>query len=237
MSQFYSIITNKGLELINHDLSIGKKLNLEHIAVGDSNGSYYEPDANQTELVNEKYRAKISEVTELVAKAQIPNDVGGFYIREVGIFDDENNLILIAKQPETYKPIIEEGSSKELWIKVLIQAINHEVLELKIDTSIQTATIELVANLINLHTHKDLMPIRIYDTNFNGLVDTCEYVDGGLFVGDAESPELENNPINLDLANQNAAVIIPENIMNTDKYDKNNNGIVDNAENIDAGEF
>ena len=223
--------------MINQDLSSGKKLNLEYIAIGDSNGSYYEPDAEQTELVNEKYRAEISEVTELVAKAQIPNDVGGFYIREIGVFDDENNLILIAKQPETYKPVIEEGSSKELWIKVLIQAINHEVLELKIDTSIQTATVELVANLINLHTHKDLMPIKIYDTNFNGLVDTCEYIDGGLFTGDSEEPELENNPLNINFDNPGATVIIPDNIMNTEKYDKDNNGIVDNAENIDAGEF
>ena len=221
--EFYSIITNKGLDLITKALSNGTKLNLEYIAVGDSNGAYYEPNPNQTSLVNERYRAKISEVTELVAKAQIPNDIGGFYIREVGIFDDKNNLILIAKQPETYKPIVSEGSTKELWIKVLIQAINPDVLELKIDTSIQTATVEFVVNLFSNHTHKDLMKIATYDSNFNGIVDTCDYVDGGSFKDDAN-----------DIGNNSSG---NNNTMNKNIYDKDGNGIVDNAENIDAGEF
>lgn len=220
--EFYSIITNKGLDLITKALSNGTKLNLEYIAVGDSNGAYYEPNPNQTSLVNERYRAKISEVTELVAKAQIPNDIGGFYIREVGVFDDKNNLILIAKQPETYKPIVSEGSTKELWIKVLIQAINPDVLELKIDTSIQTATVEFVVNLFSNHTHKDLMKIATYDSNSNGIVDTCDYVDGGSFKDDTEENDNKNNSANT---------------MDKNIYDKDGNGIVDNAENIDAGEF
>lgn len=221
--EFYSIITNKGLDLITKALSNGTKLNLEYIAVGDSNGAYYEPNKNQTSLVNERYRAKISEVTELVAKAQIPNDIGGFYIREVGVFDDKNNLILIAKQPETYKPIVSEGSTKELWIKVLIQAINPDVLELKIDTSIQTATVEFVVNLLSNHTHKDLMKIATYDSNSNGIVDTCDYIDGGSFKDDAN-----------DIGNNSSG---NNNTMDKNIYDKDGNGIVDNAENIDAGEF
>lgn len=221
--EFYSIITNKGLDLITKALSNGTKLNLEYIAVGDSNGAYYEPNPNQTSLVNERYRAKISEVTELVAKAQIPNDIGGFYIREVGVFDDKNNLILIAKQPETYKPIVSEGSTKELWIKVLIQAINPDVLELKIDTSIQTATVEFVVNLFSNHTHEDLMKIATYDSNSNGIVDTCDYIDGGSFKDDAN-----------DIGNNSSG---NNNTMDKNIYDKDGNGIVDNAENIDAGEF
>lgn len=220
MTEFYSIITDKGLELISNALSNGEKLNLEYIAVGDSNGAYYEPQTSQKTLVNEKYRAKISEVNELIVKAQIPNNIGGFYIREVGIFDDKNNLILIAKQPETYKPIIEEGSSKELWIKVLIKAINPDALILKIDTSIQTATVEFVVNLFSNHTHSDLMKISTYDTNYNGIVDTCDYIDGGGFIEDASEIDYDSNIT-----------------FNSNIYDKNGNGIVDNAENIDAGEF
>ncbi|MBO6273783.1 phage tail protein [bacterium] len=220
MTEFYSIITDKGLELISNALSNGEKLNLEYIAVGDSNGAYYEPQTSQKTLVNEKYRAKISEVNELIVKAQIPNNIGGFYIREVGIFDDKNNLILIAKQPETYKPIIEEGSSKELWIKVLIKAINPDALILKIDTSIQTATVEFVVNLFSNHTHSDLMKIATYDTNYNGIVDTCDYIDGGGFKEDASEIDYDSNIT-----------------FNSNIYDRNGNGIVDNAENIDAGEF
>lgn len=235
MSEFYSIITKKGLELITEAIANETKINLEYIAIGDSNGAYYEPNEEQTTLINEKYRARISEVTELIAKAQIPNDIGGFYIREIGILDNQNNLILIAKQPETYKPIISQGSAKELWIKVIIQAINSEVLELKVDTSIQTATVELVANLLNLHTHNDLMPVAIYDTNYNGRVDTCDFIDGGKFVGDINTNP--DNSILERLGSSQNGIIIPETIMNTNKYDKNNNGIVDEAENIDAGEF
>ena len=235
MSEFYSIITKKGFKLITEAIANETKINLEYIAVGDSNGAYYEPNEEQTTLVNEKYRARISEVTELVAKAQIPNDVGGFYIREIGVLDNQNNLILIAKQPETYKPIISQGSAKELWIKVIIQAINSEVLELKVDTSIQTATVELVANLLNLHTHNDLMPVAIYDTNYNGRVDSCDFIDGGKFVGDINTNP--DNSILERLGSSQNGIIIPETIMNTNKYDKNNNGIVDEAENIDAGEF
>lgn len=238
MSEFYSILTNKGIEIINNAICNDEKVSLEYIAIGDSNGQYYEPDPIQTSLVNEKYRVKISEVTDLMVKAQIPNNIGGFYIREIGIFDKDNNLILIAKQPETYKPKIEEGSSKELWIKVLIQLINSDVIELKIDTSIQTATVELVTNLINLHTHSDLMVTRKYDTNFNGVVDTCEYIDGGLFTGDTIAPDLDDNAGNNNYENnQSQGAIIPDTIMSTLKYDTNNNGIVDNAESIDAGEF
>ena len=235
MSEFYSIITKKGFKLITEAIANETKINLEYIAVGDSNGAYYEPNEEQTTLVNEKYRARISEVTELIAKAQIPNDIGGFYIREIGVLDNQNNLILIAKQPETYKPIISQGSAKELWIKVIIQAINSEVLELKVDTSIQTATVELVANLLNLHTHNDLMPVAIYDTNYNGRVDTCDFIDGGKFVGDINTNP--DNSILERLGSSQNGIIIPETIMNTNKYDKNNNGIVDEAENIDAGEF
>lgn len=235
MSEFYSIITKKGLELITEAIANETKINLEYIAIGDSNGAYYEPNEEQTTLINEKYRARISEVTELIAKAQIPNDIGGFYIREIGVLDNQNNLILIAKQPETYKPIISQGSAKELWIKVIIQAINSEVLELKVDTSIQTATVELVANLLNLHTHNDLMPVAIYDTNYNGRVDTCDFIDGGKFVGDINTNP--DNSILERLGSSQNGIIIPETIMNTNKYDKNNNGIVDEAENIDAGEF
>ena len=222
MTNFYSIVTEKGLELITDALATGNKLNLEYIGVGDSNGQYYEPQLNQKKLVNEKYRAKISEVNELIVKAQIPNNIGGFYIREVGVFDDKNNLILIAKQPETYKPVITEGSSKELWLKVLIKAINSDALELKVDTSIQTATVEFVVNLFSNHIHSDLMKIATYDTNYNGIVDTCDYIDGGGFL-DNTSDNSHDASTNLEF--------------NKNIYDKNGDGIVDNAENIDAGEF
>ncbi len=222
--EFYSIITNIGLQKIQEALADGTKLDLKYIAVGDSNGKYYEPELSQTKLKNEKYRTEITELTALTAKALIPASVGGFYLREFGIFDSENNLLLVGKQPETYKPLETEGSFKELWIKVVIAAINADVIEINLDPTIQMASIAWVQNLFNGHTHPDLMPIWLYDTNGNGLVDTCEYIDGGTFT-DGEQLDIPQPPN------------VPELIMSTTIYDKNGNGIVDNAENIDAGEF
>jgi len=227
MSEFYSLITNIGIQRVNEALSAGTKIDLAFIAVGDSNGSYYEPDINQTSLVNERWRSEITEIgvdSQLYAKALIPYDVGGFYIREIGVFDSENNLLIIGKQPETYKPVEWEGSIKELWIKVILEAINSEVIELKIDPSIQMATIEYVQNLFDSHNHPDLMPIWLYDTNGNGVVDSCEFVDGGIFT-DNQQIDIPQPPT------------IPELIMSTTIYDQNSNGIVDEAENIDAGSF
>lgn len=222
-TMFYSVVTDKGIEKINSALLTGTKLNLKYIAIGDSNGNYYEPSTEQTELVNEQYRAEVSSVDELCAKARIPFDVGGFYIREVGIFDSENDLILIGKQPETYKPREEQGGFKDIWMKVKLEGINPNALVLKIDPNIQLATLEQLLSAINNHSHPDLMAIRIYDTNNTGIVDTCEVVDGGKFTD--EDVELDLSEIN------------EKRVMNAYIYDKNNNGIVDNAENIDAGDF
>lgn len=230
MSEFYSAITNIGIQKVNEALAAGTKIDLAWIAVGDSNGAYYEPDIEQTSLLNEQWRSEISEIGvdfQLYAKTLIPYDVGGFYIREIGVFDSQNNLLIIGKQPETYKPVEGEGSIKELWVKVILEAINPNVVELKIDPSVQYATTEFVNNLFidyQNHTHPDLMPIWLYDTNSNGVVDSCEFVDGGLFT-DGEDIFVPEPPE------------VPELIMSTAIYDTDNDGIVDEAENIDAGTF
>lgn len=227
MSEFYSLVTDIGVQKINEALASGTKLDLAFIAVGDSNGSYYEPTIEQTTLVNECWRGEVSEINQdyqFYAKTLIPYSVGGFYIREIGVFDSDNNLLIIGKQPETYKPVESEGSAKELWIKVILEAINPDVIELKIDPSIQYASTEYVNNLFNNHNHDDLMPIWLYDTNGNGIVDSCEFVDGGLFT-DGDDISIPQPPV------------IPELIMSTTIYDSNNNGIVDEAERINGGTF
>lgn len=227
MSEFYSVITDIGFEAINYALANDEKLDLAFIAAGDSNGSYYEPSKEQTSLVNELWRGEISEIgqdTHFYAKALMPYNVGGFYVREIGVLDSDNNLLIIGKMPETYKPVDSQGSVRELWIKVIIDAVNPDVIELKIDPSIQMATVNFVRNLFNGHSHSDLMPIWLYDTNGNGIVDSCEFVDGGIFT---DNQQIEPPP----------PPVVPELIMSTTIYDQDNDGIVDNAENIDAGEF
>ena len=222
--KFSSIITNIGFERINRALISGEKLDLKYIALGDSCGEYYDLEPTQTQLVNEIYRTEVREVDGVSATALIPFNIGGFYIREVGVFDSENNLILIAKQPLTYKPQENQGGIKDIWVKIRLQGVNPNAIELKIDPSIQYASVEFVTDFIKTHKHPELMPIWLYDTNGNGVVDSCEFVDGGTFT-DSSDITLPQVPI------------LPAQIMNTNIYDKNRNGIVDDAENIDAGEF
>ena len=220
---FYSVVTDIGIEKINEALETGRKIDLKYIAIGDGHGNYYEPNVNQTELVNETYRAEISSVDELTARARIPFDVGGFYIREAGIFDSENNLILVSKQPETYKPREEQAGFKDIWMKIQLTGINPNALVLKIDPNIQLCTLEQLLESIRSHKHPDLMAIRIYDKNNSGIVDTCELVDGGKFT---------DEEVDYDFSDDSEQRVMSANI-----YDKNNDGIVDLAESIDAGDF
>jgi len=223
MTEFSSLITNIGLEKIETALMKNEKLNLKYIAVGDANEKDFSIKPEQTALINERYRCEIEEITSTSVNAHIPENIGGFYITEVGLFDIEGSLILIAKQPKTYKPVEQQGSIKRLWIKIIIKAINPNVLEIKIDPNIETASVQFVYNAIANHNHMNLMEIIKYDTNLNGIVDTCDYIDGGRFTDGAD--------IFVPLTS------IPPEYMNISTYDINNNELVDTAENIDAGLF
>ena len=132
MTEFYSLITDGGLRKIETALMKNEKLNLKYMAIGDANNQEFSLKPEQTKLINEKYRCEIEELTSTSVNAHIPENVGGFYITEVGLFDKDNTLILVAKQPKTYKPIEKQGSVKRLWIKVIIQAINPNVLSIKL---------------------------------------------------------------------------------------------------------
>ncbi|MFI3241222.1 MAG: phage tail protein [Alphaproteobacteria bacterium] len=127
MSEFYSIITDEGLKNLVDSKALGENISLTHFAVGDSLGDYYEPQAEQTSLYNELYRAELNQVYndpdypfQIIIEATIPEETGGFFIREVGIFDENGNLFAIAKYPITYKPNNETGSGKDLYIRMTL---------------------------------------------------------------------------------------------------------------------
>lgn len=152
--QFYTILTNTGKAKIANSLPTGQKVNLTKMKIGDSNGTYYNPSENQTELVHKVYECNVTsvEVDEInpswiTITAAIPSDVGGFSIREVGIFDDSNSLIAIGKYPETYKPVASDGSTKELYIKMTLEVTNAASVELKIDPTVILATKKDISNL------------------------------------------------------------------------------------------
>lgn len=156
--QFYTILTKIGKAKIANTSALGSKLNLAKFQVGDSNGSYYNPTEEQTELKHKVWEGPISSITIdennpnwIVLQTMLPGDIGGFMIREAGVFDDEGNLIAIGKYPETYKPVTSEGSSKDLVIKMILEVSNASSVTLKIDPTVILATkkdIEILENKI-----------------------------------------------------------------------------------------
>lgn len=125
--EYYSIITNSGLAKHAAASLGGAPIDLTHLAVGDSNGTSYNPVATATALQNERYRTTLTYVeidgsnpNQLIVEAVIDETVGPFYVREVGIFDESGDLFAIGKFPETFKPNLPSGSGKKLYIRMIL---------------------------------------------------------------------------------------------------------------------
>ncbi|WP_053089678.1 phage tail protein [Clostridium sporogenes] len=144
---FYTILTTVGKAKIANASALGTKINLTTFVVGDSNGIYYNPTEDQTALRKEVWRGNISSIgidkenpNWIVLETVIPSTDGGFMVREAGVLDVEGNLIAIGKYPETYKPIVSEGSAKDLYIRMILEVSNAASVTLKIDPSVVLAT-------------------------------------------------------------------------------------------------
>jgi hypothetical protein len=118
-------------------IALNEPLSLTQMAVGDGNGNPVTPNASQTTLVREKYRAAINSLeidtqnpANVIAEMVVPTTVGGWTAREVGVFDVDGNLICIANLPETYKPVLAEGSSRDLVIRILMEVTNTDAVTL-----------------------------------------------------------------------------------------------------------
>ncbi|RNB72186.1 phage tail protein [Brevibacillus panacihumi] len=153
---FYTIVTNIGKAKIANATALGTKVNIVQMAVGDGNGVYYNPTENQTSLRHEVWRGSINSIKPdeqnpywVVTEIVIPSDVGGFTIREVGVFDDQGDLIAVGKYPETYKPVLADGSAKDLFVRMILEVTNTSSVTLKVDPSIVLASREYVNDSID----------------------------------------------------------------------------------------
>lgn len=149
MANYKGILTNNGKALIA-GATVSNKINYSHIAVGDGNGSVPVPSETRTALINEKARIALNVVeinpnntNQIVCEAIIPSNVGGFYIRELGLYAG-NTMVVNASYPPTYKPLADEGSAREINIKLVINIQNAEVIALYLDDSLIYATREWV---------------------------------------------------------------------------------------------
>ncbi|HAX3249080.1 TPA: phage tail protein [Escherichia coli] len=145
--KYYAILTNQGAARLAKATMLGSKLNLTQMAVGDANGVLPTPDPAQTKLINQKRIAPLNLLSvdpnnqsQIIAEQIIPENEGGFWIREIGLYDDEGVLIAVANCPETYKPQLQEGSGRTQTIRMILVVTNTEAITLKIDPSVVLAT-------------------------------------------------------------------------------------------------
>lgn len=145
--KYYAILTNQGAARLANATMLGSKLNLTQMVVGDANGVLPTPDPAQTKLINQKRIAPLNLLSvdpnnqsQIIAEQIIPENEGGFWIREIGLYDDEGVLIAVANCPETYKPQLQEGSGRTQTIRMILVVTNTEAITLKIDPSVVLAT-------------------------------------------------------------------------------------------------
>lgn len=159
--KYYAILTNQGAARLANATMLGSKLNLTQMAVGDANGVLPTPDPAQTKLINQKRIAPLNLLSvdpnnqsQIIAEQIIPENEGGFWIREIGLYDDEGALIAVANCPETYKPQLQEGSGRTQTIRMILVVTNTEAITLKIDPSVVLATRKYVDD--------EVLELRLY---------------------------------------------------------------------------
>lgn len=150
MSNFYSILTNAGIQKEILAKQNGTSINLAKMAVGSGEIT---PTQTMTSLKSEKYRFNINSILQdatnpnyLVIEGVIPSNIGGFEISEIGIYLDDNTFYAVGNLPKTYKPLLNEGSAKDLTIKMIIEVSNADNIVLKVDDSVVLATRNFVQN-------------------------------------------------------------------------------------------
>lgn len=142
-AQYFTVLTNYGTQAFAKALANNQPLRLSSFAVGDGNGQAVTPTADRTALVKETHRANVSAVSldprnnkQIIIELTIPEDVGGFYIREMGVFDSTNKLVAYANAPESFKPTLESGSGKVQVLRMILKVSNSQAVTLSIDNSV-----------------------------------------------------------------------------------------------------
>ncbi|EAO8116981.1 TPA: phage tail protein [Salmonella enterica] len=158
-TKFKTVITTAGAaKLAAATMPGGKKINLNVMAVGDGGGKLPDPDAGQTQLVNEVWRHTLNKISQdnrysnyIVAELVIPPEVGGFWMRELGLYDDEGTLIAVANMAESYKPELAEGSGRAQTCRMVIIVSSVESVALSIDSTMVMATQDYVDDRLAEH--------------------------------------------------------------------------------------
>lgn len=146
-SQFFAILTNAGAAKQANADALGIPWKITQMGVGDANGTDPIPAATQTALINERRRAPLNQLKVdpanaaiIIAEQVIPAEVGGWWIREIGLYDADNDLVAIANCAPSFKPLLTQGSGRTQVVRMNLVVSNSSSVELKIDPSVVLAT-------------------------------------------------------------------------------------------------
>ena len=151
VTKYHAIMTNRGAEKLAAAALTGETVGFSYMAVGDGGGAATVPDESQTGLVNEVYRAPLNRLDiadsgENIIRAQmiIMPQTGGFWLREAALYDEDGDCLAVASLPESYKPLLAEGSGRLQSVNLYIAVSSTSDVELKADPSVIIATVEEV---------------------------------------------------------------------------------------------
>ncbi|MFL1492607.1 phage tail-collar fiber domain-containing protein [Pseudomonas antarctica] len=148
MADYYTLLTNAGIVYETACKAADVPIKLAQVSIGDGNGAVYNPDASAKALKREVWRGPLNALFQdeknanwLMAEVTIPSDVGGWYVREAGIWTDTGILYAIVKYPESYKPVLAtSGTGKEFYIRSIFETSNASIVTLLIDDTVVKAT-------------------------------------------------------------------------------------------------
>lgn len=147
MSTYFAILTEVGEAKLANAIALGQTLKLKNMAVGDGNGTLPLPVRTQKALVREVRRAGLNQLSidpanasQIIVEQVLPEEVGGWWIREIGIYDEAGDLCAVANCPPSYKPLMAEGSGRTQVVRVVLIVASTAAIELKIDPAIVLAT-------------------------------------------------------------------------------------------------
>lgn len=159
MSQtYFALLTAVGEAKLANAAALGTQLQISRMAVGDGNGNLPVPSRTQTALINERYRADLNELkvdpnnaSQIIAELVIPETEGGYWLREMGLFDASGDLIAVSNCPPSYKPQMAEGSGRTQVLRMVLIVSSTAAVQLKIDPAVVLATRAYADSLIVGH--------------------------------------------------------------------------------------
>ncbi|KPX79136.1 Tail fiber protein H [Pseudomonas amygdali pv. photiniae] len=205
-SQFFAILTNIGAAKQANADALGIAWKIAQMGVGDANGADPVPDASQKKLINERRRAPLNQLKVdpannaiIIAEQVIPAEVGGFWIREIALYDSDGDMVAVANCAPSYKPALTQGSGRTQIVRINLLVSNTSNVELKIDPSVVLATRAYVdgkvADELNRLDHKQSVRVATStDIKLSGLqtVDGIELVDGDRVLVKSQTAGKEN---------------------------------------------